>query len=266
MISDLNRTSYMDKFCFQLWFQVKIMKKCILILILLPLFAKSQSIQQSVFLAPNTSYYSSSNSEAYPNKGMKPINYWNFGTAIGYKIEYYLPKIISVGTSVEYLLTRAELYSHGLGPYPADRTVGIRNLIATNSINIPAYLKIRTNKNENRNTYVQGGIGLSWMFNAHRIVEEETNFDMHYFKNPIREKIADESFVLKNENNTRVGTFFQIGIGHSFQIKKINLSAELSYRQDLNYWTYKTIDTPIWIQEFPIKRHSISLNLGTSFK
>ncbi|MEI6091685.1 MAG: outer membrane beta-barrel protein [bacterium] len=242
------------------------MKKYILILILLPLFAKSQSIQQSVYLAPNSSYYSSSNTEAYPNGGMKPINYWNFGTAVGYKIEYYLPKIFSLGTSVEYLLTRAELYTHGLGPYTADRTVAIRNLIATNNIDIPLYLKIRTNSKENRFTYIRGGIGLSWMFNAHRKVEEETNFDMHYFKNPIRKKIADESFVLKNENNTQFGTFFQIGIGHSFQLKKINLSAELSYRQDLNYWIYKTLDTPILgIQEFPIKRHSISLNLGSSF-
>lgn len=240
------------------------MKKYILIFFLLPLFAKSQSIQQSVFLAPNTSYYSSSNSEAYPIKG-KPINYWNFGTAIGYKIEYYLPKIISVGTSVEYLLTRAELYTSSYSPYSMNKTFAIRNLISTNNINIPVYLKIRTNRNENRNTYIQSGLGLSWMFNAHRTVEEETNYDMINFKNPIRENIADESFDMKNENNTSLGTFFQIGIGHSFQIKKIKLSAELSYRQDLNYWVYKTLDTPIGIQEFPIKRHSISLNIGTSF-
>lgn len=255
----------MNQFCLQLWFQVKIMKKYILMLLLLPLFAKSQPIQQSVFLAPNATYYSSSNSSAYPLKGMKPINYWNFGTAVGYKIEYYLPKILSVGTSVEYLLTRAELYTSCNCPYPLDRIFNIRNLIATNNIDIPLYLKIRTNSKDNRFTYIQGGLGLSWMFNAHRIVEEETNHDLNYYTNPIREKVADESFALKNENNTRVGTFFHVGIGHSFQIKKINLSAELSYRQDLNYWIYETLDTPIGIQEFPIKRHSISLNLGTSF-
>lgn len=239
------------------------MKKLIIIITLLPLCVKSQSVKHSVFLAPNFSFYASSNSEGYPNKAIKPINYWNWGASAGYKIEYYFPKTFAVGTSIEYLLTRAELYTDCYCFHTMDRNITIRNLITANSIDVPIYFKIKTNKNENRFTYFQSGIGLNWLFNAHRKVESETDFLNN--KEPLRTQIANESFSLKNNNSNELGTFLQLGVGQAFQIEQINFFTELSYRQDINSWIYKTFETPDGVKEFPMQRQSILLKIGIVF-
>ena len=240
------------------------MKTIYITFLLLPLFVKSQSVRHSVFLAPNTSFYKSSNIEAYPIKWINPIRYYfDFGGSVGYKLEYYLPKTLSFGTSFEYLLTRAELYTPCYCAHTMDRTVSIRNQISAHSIDVPVFFKLKTNKKENHFSYFQGGIGLSWLFNAHRKVEIETNF-LGGPKDYIREHISDRSFSLQNNNSNGLGTFFQIGIGQGFQIKELNFFTELFYRQDMNQWIYKTIPSTPYdiIREYPIKRQSITLKLG----
>lgn len=239
------------------------MKKLFIIITLLPLLAQSQSVRHSVFLAPDFSFYASSNSEAYPNKGIKPINYWGVGALAGYKIEYYFPQTLAIGTSIEYLLTRAEFYTDCYCVHTMDRNIWIRNLITANSIDIPIYFKIKTNKSENHFTYFQSGIGLSWLFNAHRKVESETDFLNN--KEPLRSQIANESFSLNNNSSNNLGTFFQFGIGQNFQVKELNFFAELLYRQDINSWIYKTIETPDGVKEFSIQRQSILLKIGITF-
>jgi hypothetical protein len=239
------------------------MKKIFIAISILPLLAEAQSITHSVFLAPNFSFYASSNSEVYPNKGMKSINYWNFGAVAGYRMEYYFPKIFVVGTSIEYLLTRAELYTDCYCFHTMDRNISIRNFITANSIDAPIYFKLKTNKNENRFTYVQSGIGLSWLFNAYRNVKSETDFLNN--KEPLRTQIVNEPFSLQNNNSNKLGSFFQFGIGQSFQIKQINFFAALSYRQDINSWIYKTVATPDGAKEFPIQRQSVLLKIGIAF-
>lgn len=232
------------------------MRTILIIFMLLPLFVKSQSIRHSVFLAPNFSIYAS--------KALSQlIKYWNFGASSGYRIEYYLPKYFAFGSSVEYLLTRAELYNPCYCAHPMDRTVSIRNQISTHSIDAPIFLKLKTNKTENHFSYFQGEIGLSWIFNAHRKVEIETNF-LGGPKDYIREQISNESFSLQNGNSNGLGMFFQLGIGQSFQLKKLIFFTELSYRQDINQWIYKTIPSTPYdiIREYPIKRQSITLKLG----
>lgn len=233
------------------------MKTIFITFLLLPLFVQSQSLRYSAFLAPNFSIYTAKDLT-------QTIKYWNFGASSGYRIEYYLPKTLSFGSSVEYFLARAELYTPCYcGPYTADRTISLRNLISTHSIDVPVFLKLRTNKKENHFSYFQGGIGLSWLFNAHRKVEIETNF-LGGPKDYIREQIANESFSLQNDNINGLGAFFQLGIGQSFQIKKLIFFTELSYREDINQWIYKTVPSTPYdiIREYPIKRQSITLKLG----
>lgn len=239
------------------------MKTIFIVISLLPLLGQAQSLNHSVFLAPNFSFYASSNSEAYPNKAIKQIKYRNWRAAAGYKMEYYFPKTFAVGTSVEYLLTRAEIYTPCYCFYNIDRNVSIRNSITASSIDVPLYFKLKTNKNENRFTYLQTGMGVSWLFNAYRVVENETRFLMD--NKPLRTQIVNEPFALQNNNGNALGTFFQFGIGQNFQIKQINIFAELSYRQDINSWIYKSVETPDGIKEFPIQRQTILLKIGIVF-
>lgn len=237
------------------------MKNLFIAINFLPLLTEAQSLKYSAFLAPNFSVYTS---EVLFQKAEPTLKYWDFGASSGFIAEYYFPKFFSVGTSIEYFLTRAELYTPCYCVHPHDRTVSIRNLISTHSIDVPIYFKLRTNKNENRFTYIQSGIGLSWMFSAHRKVEIETNF-LGGPKDYIREQVSNESFSLQNNNENKLGTFFQFEIGQSFQIKQINFFTELSYRQDINSWIYKTAETPDGVKEFSIQRQSVLLKIGVAF-
>ena len=237
------------------------MKKLFIILILLPFFEQAQSLKYSAFLAPNFSGYKS---EFLTQIAKPPIKKWGFGASYGFITEYFFQKTFSIGTSINYFLTRAELYTPCYFPYITDRAISIRNLISTHSMEVPVFLKLRTNKNENRFTYLQTGVGLSGLLNAHRKVEIETNF-LGGPKDFQREQISNESCSLKNNSGNGIGSFIQFGIGRNVQIKRINLFFELSYRQDLNFWKYKTLETPDGVKEFPIQRQGILLKTGIVF-
>ena len=236
------------------------MKNLLIIILLVPILAQSQNLKYSASFAPNLSGYT----KGWFQKGKPALRFLDFGVSSGFLTEYYFPKTFSVGSSLIYVLTRAKLYTPCNCVHPADRTVSIRNQILTHSIDVPVFLKIRTNKNENSFTYLDVGVGLDWLFHAYRIVENEVNF-LHTYPDPIRTEITKESFVIENSKKNPFGTFFQIGIGQTFQIKQDNLFAEVYYRQDINSWVYKTYETPDGIKEFPIKRQGIFFKIGYAF-
>ncbi|NOX45439.1 MAG: hypothetical protein GXO89_00495 [Chlorobi bacterium] len=127
---------------------------------------------------------------------------------------------------------------------------------------IPLYLKLKTNK-ENY-TWFTGGLGVSWLFSAHRKVSNVVrilNKDT-----PNITEIANEQFMLRNNKSNQIGTFYQIGGGQIFRIKQIKFFAEFSFRQDINEWIYKAIETPSGIYEYPIKRQSLRLKIGMYLK
>lgn len=213
------------------------MKKLLIIIALLPLFAQSQKVKYSVFLSPDFSFYSTNyregnQTEIFPQNGLPALEYWGIGGGAGYSLEYYLPKTLATGISVEYLLNRAALYTPCYCISTGDRIVNIRNFISINSADIPVHFKLRTNKNENRFTYIQGAMGISWLFLAHRKVAVETNLDLVERKNPIREQIDNATFPLKNSNSNSFGTFFQFGIGQVFMIKTNSFFTEISYGKE----------------------------------
>lgn len=238
------------------------MKKLFLIISILPILVEAQSLRYSAFIAPNFSIYTS---EVLFQQTKPAFKYWGFGASSSFIAEYYFPNFFSVGTSIEYLLTRAELYTPCYCVHTADKTVNIRNMIATQSMDVPVFIKLRTNKNVNHFTYLQSEFGISWLFYAHRNVEIESSFPGGSKSKYIREQISNESFSLQNNNDNKLGTFFRFGIGQNFQLKQINFFTELSYRQDINSWLYNAVETPYGVKEFSIKRQSILLKIGITF-
>jgi hypothetical protein len=238
------------------------MRRLLIAVLLFPLVVKSQSFGHSVFIAPNATLYRSSSSEAYSAPSIHPIGYRSgLGGSVGYRLEYHLPKTLSWGASLEYLLTRAKLYTSCDCIHTADRTVSVRNLISAQSMDLPIYLKLRTNHKEDRLTYFQGGMGLSWLLAAHRKVDLETNF-LGGPGDYIREELSNESFSIFSSRGSRRGTFLQLGIGQHFRIKESRFFSELAYRQDINSWVYRAIETPAGVKVFPLQRQSISLKVG----
>lgn len=238
------------------------MRYIIVTILLLPILTQAQTFKHSFFAGPNFSFYTSKDSEIHAPSSILPSKCWNIGTFGGYILEYNFPKTIILGTSIQYLNINAKFNTPCYCFHPHDRTVNIGNTVSTHNIGIPLYFKLKTNKINY--TYFTGGFGINWLFSAHRKVENAVNF-LHQ-KEPIITEIANESFTLKNSSNNQLGTFFQIGIGQKFQVKRINFFTELSYRQDINSWLYKTVETPDGIKEFPIKRQSINLKIGIFLK
>lgn len=238
------------------------MKNLFIAISFLPMLVEAQSLKYSAFLSPSFSVYTS---EVLFEKAKPALKYWSFGASSGFIAEYYFPKTFSVGASIEYFLTRADLYTPCYCVHTADRTVNIRNMIATQSMDVPVLIKLRINKKTNHFTYLQSEFGISWLFYAHRNVEIESRFPGGFKSKYIREQISNESFSLQNNNGNKLGTFFQFGIGQNIQLKQINFFSELSYRQDINSWIYKTVATPYGVKEFSIKRQSILLKIGITF-
>lgn len=243
------------------------MRHILAIILLFPIFAQGQTFKHSLIAGSNFSYYSSSDTEVWPtfiyinSRPVKYIDFGDFGGSLGYRLEYQLPKTLAVAISLEYLYTQATFNTRCYCNYTWDRNVNISNAISIHSIDFPLHFKLKTNAIND--TYINGGIGISWLFSTHRKVDNEVYFFDQ--QTPQRTEIANGLFTLKNNDGKKLGTFFQVGIGQTFQIKQINFFAELSYRQDINSWLYKTIETSNGIKEFPIKRHGISLKLGVIF-
>lgn len=235
------------------------MRSLFLIFIFIPLLGNAQQIRQSAFIAaPAYSLFNSSSSEVLPTpkKG-------SLGAGAGYSIEYYLPKTISFGSSIEYYFTRGNFYTPCYCVHTLDKTVRIRNNISTHSFDIPLYLAARTNRDENRSLFFKTGIGTSILVNAHRVVESEVDF---LNGAPVeRVEIKRGNFQLRNDNNNILGSFYLISVGHSFNIKNLHLFSEFLFRQDLNFWNYHTVESPDGIKQVPFKRQSFILKTGLLF-
>ncbi len=224
--------------------------------------AQSQSVEHSAFLGSNFSSYTLNNSETNSNK---TLDYWDVGAKAGYGFQYFFHKNIGIGTSIEYYLTRAEFYNTCYCAHPDDRTVEIRNQVSSHSIDIPASLRIKTNKTNY--TYLQTGLGISWLIYGQRKVEIETNFDLTQQEDPIREEIYNDSYSLRNKNNNGLGSYFLLGIGQNIKLKGVFLFVELAYRKDLNFWIYNTVPAASYdiVRKVSIKRSGFILTIGISF-
>lgn len=232
-----------------------------------PILSRAQTLKRSVFISPNISLYNFYNGRSYEIFGLK--EYLGWGGSFGYQLEYDSPKIINIGISAEYFLTRAKLFTYGYSGIPE---VFARNKISTHSIDIPVFFKIKFNRfveNINYYGYLYGGFGVSWIFFSYRKLENE----YHGYNNEsesyiYRTKLVSESFSLKNNNNNGFGTYLQLGFGRNFKIKQTDFFTELLYRQDINKWIYRTnqLKPPYnIIEEYPIKRQGIILKIGIYF-
>ena len=244
------------------------MKKIFILLCFIPVFSGAQTQKRSVFISPNISLCNFYNGRPYEIFELR--RYSGLGSSFGYRLEYDSPKIINIGISTEYFLTRAKLYTYGYSSIPE---VFARNKISTHSIDIPVFFKIKFNRfveNIDYYGYLYGGFGVSWIFFSYRKLERENH---HYSNEGIsgitRTKLTSGSFSLKNTSSNSIGTFFQIGFGRNFKIKQTDLFWELLYRQDMNKWIYRInqLNPPYKIiEEYSVFRQGIVLRVGVYLK
>jgi hypothetical protein len=243
-----------------------ILKSVIIVCLFIPYAMKGQSWQQSVFFGPNISFLSSSDSDAYPVKtnqsGFENYKvYGGIGGVIGYSIFHDFPKTLTIGTTIELHSLKSEILTSCYCNQTMDKTIYVSNETTINSINVPMFIKLRSRKLNY--TYIKTGLGLSFLISADRQVQTVVNYVSAPYETT-RTEAVKESFSLKNMNNNGLGTFYHLGIGQYFKIRKIIFFSELSYIQDINTWRFKTSTADE--KEIPIKRHGIFLKLGVMLK
>ena len=227
-----------------------------------PVLIQAQTFRHSVFSGPNFSYFTSDDSWIGASGDDLSFEYWGVGFDGGYNLEYHFTKYLIIGSSIYFSSLNAKFNNHCYCVHTYDHTVYIKNSVSTHNIDIPLFFKLKTNKSNY--TFFLGGFGLNWLFSAYRKVDFVRDYlgkEEQYFT-----KLVGEKIILQNRSNNQFGTFYQIGVGQKFQVKKIKFFTELSFRQDISSWIYKTFETPEGIKEFPIKRQSISLKLGVFMK
>jgi len=234
--------------------------------LLSPFSLLCQSYSHTFYGATNYTFYQSTNNKAYPIKwsAKRPVkkeDYAGFGASFGYRLEYQFPKILSIATGVGYFYTKAEFQTSCFFCGFHDLQVH-SNVISTHSFDVPITIKLRTpNKNQ---TYLISSIGVTNLSASNRNVSSQSLSTDGRIKSV---EIVNESFILKNERNNSVGTYYEFGLGQLFHIKKIKMLAEISYRNDLNNWIfYAVLPHNVTHQNrqysFDIKRQSLLLKLG----
>lgn len=237
------------------------MKRLLLVLIVIPFLCHAQQVRHTAFLdAPSFSIFRSLGSESTSGSFLG-----SFGVGAGYGMEHHFPKRISLGISMAYSLSRGNFYTPCHCFRPQDIKVSIRNTISAHTIDIPVYINVRTNGNENENQflYLKSGFGSSIMLSTHRVVEKEVDFlDGSSLKT---EEIGRGGFQLKNGNNNIFGWFFSVAVGHSFRITNLDLYSELAFKQDINPWNYPMLENSDGLAQVKFRRQSFVLRTGILF-
>jgi hypothetical protein len=221
-------------------------------------------INQFVVVSPNFTYLTSSNSDAYPIKNTKnrPIKYEDFvrfGGSIKYMLDVALRNHVSLSSSIEYLYVQSELQIPCYCFHTFDRNVVLSNVLSMHSLDLPVNLKLKTNKTNY--TYLLTGFGASFILSSFRRIEK-VEYILTSPSTTNKVLLFDESYKLRNSGGNPIGSYYQFSLGQMFQINKNLFFAEMTYRKDLNFWAYKTIETQSGIKEFPFKRNVFSLGIG----
>lgn len=237
---------------------MKALATFILLFMPVPKLLTGQQFKQAVFLAPGISYFSSPNQTAYPEGFNKNrFGNQNLSFSFGYRAELAFPNSISIGTGVDYLLSKSKITEHYVphSLWRFDPSMFYVHNLSMNSLEFPVSFKIRNKRSQY--AYMQVSSGLSCMlFTKARVYQESRDGKGNEVFTST--EVHRGNVKISNNAGNNFGTFYSIDIGKVFQYKNHNLFIELTYRQDFNYWKYTSVSE----HEYALKRHGLMLKTG----
>lgn len=242
---------------------MKVKKHFIIILLLISNFTIAQELKTSVIISSGISLYSFKSSEAEMNNLIIKNRGSNFCFSAAIREEFYFPKLISLGLELNYLNTKGSFVS----PTPPMNAIPenyskYRHFLSVHSLDIPVFLRLRTNSKTIKEFSLYCGSGLTWITNAYRDVELVNGYMGYPPTNIV--PVAKGTVTLINDNNNQIGFFGILGIGKNFEINNKIFFCEAKYRFDFNKWTYSLLNNPV-NSSFYIKRQGLLLNFGIIF-
>ncbi len=227
-------------------------------------FSIAQKFKTSIMLSPGISYLSSSNPKVVTRSVMIKNRGYKFCFSGTIREEYYFPRIFSLGIGLEYLNASGNFSSPApmVSPIP-EISASYLHYLSVQSLDIPLFLRLRTNKDMTKEIYLFCGAGMSYIFQTNRAIDMITSYDYSPSTKDIS-FVTKGTITMKTQNNNQTGTFGLLGFGKIFAIKKLTFFCEAKYRFDFNKWNYPTVNDPVNIT-FDIKRQCFLLSLGITF-
>ena len=225
-------------------------------------FSLAQKFHTSIAVSYGVSKYLSTNKEVSTNNSA--VNNFGIGHYFSATIseEYYILNNTSIGIGLNYVNSKGNFTSPSLTNHSSIPEVhsGYLNVLTFNSLSLPLFFKVNTNKEITKGVYFYAGLGLSYFLTAKRSIDFVTTYDSEPGKRDVSH-IAKENIKLKSQDDNKMGRIGMLGIGKNILIKNRVFYSEVKYSIDLNNWTYPQISDTESLS-FDLKSQCLLVSIG----